>query len=70
MKHYMKLWSLSVMVLLPLVSTTTILLPQRNVLHKSSGLVMKYLSEYKPENDVTAITISIPVVIGMCYIIP
>lgn len=48
----------------------TILLPQRDVLHKSSGLVMKYLSEYKPANEVMAITISIPVVTSMCYIIP
>lgn len=70
MKLVMTWWSLSIVCLLPLATTMNILLPQRDVLHKSSGLVMKYVSEYKPANEVMAITISIPVVASMCYIIP
>lgn len=70
MKHYMNFCWLCITGLLPLATAMTILLPQRDVLHKSSGLVMKYLSEYKPANEVMAITISIPVVPSMCYIIP
>lgn len=53
-----------------LVTTTIILLPKRDVLHKPSGLIMKYISEYKPANDITSITVSIPMVGDMCYLIP
>ena len=66
----MKEWILLAICWLPLAAASTILLPQQNVLHKSSGLIMKYISEYKPANDVIAITISIPVVTDMCYIVP
>ncbi|CAF2793849.1 unnamed protein product [Rotaria sp. Silwood2] len=70
MKHYTNLWILTTACFLPLATTLTTLLPQHDVLHKSSGLIMKYLSEYKPANEVISITISIPVVSDMCYIIP
>ena len=48
----------------------TILLPKRDIVHKSSGLIMKYISEYKPASDVISITVSIPMIRDMCYIMP
>ncbi|CAF4844361.1 unnamed protein product, partial [Rotaria sp. Silwood2] len=70
MQHNTTMQILMAICIIQVVTATTIILPKRDTLHKSSGLIMKYLSEYKPANDVTSISIAIPMVSDMCYIIP
>lgn len=52
------------------MATMQILLPRRDVLYKSAGLVMNYISEYKPADSVISVTVAIPMNADMCYLIP
>ena len=45
-------------------------LPRSAVLHASSGLIFHYLSDYSPANRIASFTVSIPMTIDMCYLIP
>ena len=45
-------------------------LPRSDVLHASSGLIFHYLSDYSPANRIASFTVSIPMTIDMCYLIP
>ena len=45
-------------------------LPSSNVVHASSGLIMHYLSNYSPSNRIVSFTVSVPMTIDMCYLIP
>ena len=45
-------------------------LPKTDIVHTRSGLIMHYLSDYKPANNIVTFTVSIPMVTDMCYLIP
>lgn len=45
-------------------------LPKTNIVHTTSGLVLQYLSEYKPANRIVTFTVAIPMVSDTCYLIP
>jgi hypothetical protein len=45
-------------------------LPRSDIVHASSGLVFHYLSEYSPANRIVSFSVSIPMTIDMCYLIP
>lgn len=53
-----------------IIQTFNITLPKTNVVHGTSGLILHYLSEYKPANRIVTFTVSIPMVPDMCYLIP
>ena len=56
--------------ILQAIKGKTTLLPKQDTVHKSSGLIFQYLSEYKPANNIMTFTVSIPVVKDMCYLLP
>jgi hypothetical protein len=45
-------------------------IPKSDIIHASSGLILHYLSDYKPSNNIIAFAVSIPMVADMCYLIP
>ena len=69
-KEQAEMWFLLAIGIVQSATTSRILLPKGNVLHKSSGLVMQYVSEYKPANNIASITVSIPMTRDICYLIP
>nr|ARJ54443.1 envelope fusion glycoprotein [Adineta vaga] len=52
------------------IATLNITLPKQDILHKSSGLIMNYIAEYKPADNIISITVSIPMFKDMCYLVP
>jgi hypothetical protein len=50
--------------------TQTLNLPKADVVHTASGLIMHYLTDYTPSNNILTFTVSIPMVADMCYLIP
>jgi hypothetical protein len=74
MRIIIKLIHLSL--LMTLVPTTQILglvkftLPKTNIVHTKSGLILHYLSEYRPANKIITFTVSLPMYADMCYLIP
>lgn len=69
-KEQAEMWFLLANGIVQSATTSRILLPKGNVLHKTSGLVMQYVSEYKPANNIASITVSIPMTRDICYLIP
>ena len=61
--------------LMIMISTTSILglvkftIPKTNVVHTKSGLILHYLSEYRPANKIITFTVTIPMYSDMCYLI-
>ena len=66
---------LNVLLILSLVGSiqmnlTKLSLPKTDIVHTASGLILHYLSEYVPANNIVSFTVSIPMVTDMCYLIP
>ena len=65
-----------VLLLMILVPTTHILglvkftLPKTDIVHTKSGLILHYLSEYRPANKIITFTVSLPMYADMCYLLP
>jgi len=59
-----------------MVSTTHILglvkftIPKTDVVHPKSGLILHYLSEYRPANKIITFTVTLPMYSDMYYLIP
>lgn len=64
------MWLMSIMAMIQMGTTTIISIPKGDILHKQSGLILQYLSEYKPSNDVISLKIALPVSGDMCYLLP
>ena len=45
-------------------------LPRADIIHATSGLILRYLSDYKPANRIVTFTVTLPMVPDMCYLIP
>ncbi|CAF1521512.1 unnamed protein product [Adineta ricciae] len=45
-------------------------LPKTDIIHPKSGLVMQYLSEFRPANKIITFTVTIPMYSDMCYLVP
>jgi hypothetical protein len=45
-------------------------IPKTNIVHTKSGLILHYLSEYRPANRIITFTVTIPMVPDMCYLLP
>lgn len=45
-------------------------LPKTDIVHPKSGLILHYRSEYRPANKIVTFTVTIPMYIDMCYLIP
>jgi hypothetical protein len=64
------------LLLMILVPTTHILglvkftLPKTDIVHTKSGLILHYLSEYRPANKIITFTVSLPMYADMCYLLP
>ena len=45
-------------------------IPKNDVVHIKSGLILRYLSEYRPANKIITFTVSLPMYSDMCFLIP
>lgn len=45
-------------------------IPKNDIVHTKSGLILHYLSEYRPANRIITFTVTIAMVPDMCYLIP
>lgn len=54
----------------PNVQSVNFSLPKNDIVHTTSGLILHYLSDYKPANNIITFTVTIPMVTDMCYLIP
>ncbi|CAM4838964.1 unnamed protein product [Rotaria magnacalcarata] len=45
-------------------------IPKTDIVHTKSGLILHYLSEYRPADKIVTFTVTIPMVPDMCYLIP
>jgi len=45
-------------------------IPKTDVVHPKSGLILHYLSEYRPANKIITFTVTIPMYSDMCYLLP
>lgn len=45
-------------------------LPKTDIIHTDSGLILHYLTEYKPSNEIVTFSVDIPMVSDMCYLLP
>jgi len=45
-------------------------IPKTDVVHPKSGLILHYVSEYRPANKIITFTVSLPMYSDMCYLIP
>ena len=52
------------------INLAELALPKTDIVHTASGLILHYLSEYVPANNIVSFTVSIPMVTDMCYLIP
>jgi hypothetical protein len=60
---------LSLASMLPL-SLSLVPLPQSNIIHPTSGLALRYVSQYSPADHIVPLTVSIPLTLDMCYLLP
>jgi hypothetical protein len=56
-------------VILPLCSPL-VPLPRTNIIHSTSGLVLQYLAQYAPADNIISFTVAIPLTLDMCYLLP
>lgn len=54
----------------PAMQSINLTLPKTDIIHTTSGLILHYLSDYKPSNNIVTFTVTIPMVADMCYLIP
>jgi len=65
-----------IVLLMIMVPTTQILglvkftIPKTDVVHPKSGLILHYLSEYRPANKIIIFTVTMLMYSDMCYLIP
>ncbi|UJR24368.1 hypothetical protein I4U23_005745 [Adineta vaga] len=63
------LWRPSI-IATPTWSLANFTIPKSDIVHTKSGLILHYLSEYRPANKIVTFTVTIPLVEDMCYLIP
>jgi len=54
----------------PTLGLINFTVPKTDIVHTKSGLILHYLSEYRPANKIITFTVTIPMVPDMCYLIP
>lgn len=64
------LWLLISINLETITSTKLLELPKSDIIHTASGLILHYVSEYRPAHKVVTFTASLPMVPDMCFLIP
>ena len=69
--------NMNVMIVIFLTTTHTKLtksddwvLAKQDIVHPSSGLILKYKSDYRPANKIVTLSTVIPMVADMCYLLP
>ncbi len=45
-------------------------IPKTDVVHPKSGLILHYMSEYRPANKIVTFSVSLPMYSDMCFLIP
>ena len=45
-------------------------IPKTDVIHPKSGLILHYISEYRPANKILTFSVSLPMYSDMCFLIP
>ena len=45
-------------------------IPKTDIVHPKSGLILHYVSEYRPANKIVTFSVTIPMYSDMCYLIP
>jgi hypothetical protein len=56
--------------LIKLSKSDDLLIAKQDIVHPTSGLILKYKSDYRPANRIITLTTVIPMVADMCYLIP
>ena len=56
--------------LLPTSGLINFAIPKADILHTKSGLILQYLSEYRPANRIVTFTVTIPMYPDMCHLVP
>ncbi|CAF1519865.1 unnamed protein product, partial [Adineta steineri] len=51
-------------------STNILKIPKSDIVHTVSGLILHYVSEYRPSNKIVTFTVTFPMVEDMCYFVP
>jgi hypothetical protein len=54
----------------PITGLIKFTIPKTDVVHPKSGLILHYLSEYRPANKIITFTVTLPMHSDMCYLIP
>ena len=54
----------------PISALVKFAIPKSDVVHTKSGLIFHYLSEYRPANEIISFTVTIPMYLDMCYLVP
>ena len=47
-----------------------LIITKQDIVHATSGLILKYKSDYRPANKIITSSTVIPMVAGICYLIP
>ena len=55
---------------MPISGLVNFTLPKADIVHTKSGLILHYLSEYRPADQIVTFTVTIPMVPDMCCLIP
>ena len=45
-------------------------IPKTDIVHPKSGLILHYMSEYRPANKILTFSVSLPMYSDMCFLIP
>ena len=47
-----------------------LIIAKQDIVHATSGRILKYKSDYRPANKITTLSTVIPMIANMCYLIP
>jgi hypothetical protein len=61
---------MNVVLITPIIGLVKFTIPKTDVIHPKSGLILHYVSEYRPANKIITFTVTLPMYSDMCYLIP
>ena len=54
----------------PVLGLVKFSIPKTDVVHTKSGLILHYITEYRPANKIITFSVSLPMYADMCFLIP